>query len=86
MRKINHIKELSKQEEGKWIKLGGQGIIDGLKNIKYTNRLLKVIEVKENKIILKRYGAHNKSILPKRNWNQEAQILSDKDYQELEYY
>ncbi len=77
--------------KGNYIRFGGRGIIDGLKMERCKAHFLKIIDVvtqpeDDAHIILRYYHAKRKSYLPKYNYNQEYEIITEKEFKTLPRY
>ena len=75
--------EIINQHIGDYIKLGGMGIMDGLKYSKDRNHLYKIISVDDEGMHVKRYRARRGNVLPTYNFNQACQIISQEEYKNV---
>lgn len=79
-------------EKGKYIRFGGQGIIDGLKTGKAKTYFYKIIGFEEGSktscggLIICGYCARNYSILPIHCFNQSFEVITEKEYKKLPKY
>lgn len=71
---------------GKYIRFGGFGIIDGLREQKNKASFYRIIELKEGGLILRRFCARFNCTLPDCNWNQDFEIIDQKEYKTLPKY
>ena len=65
---------IADQQKGKWIRLGGKGIIDGLKQKPCKAHFYRILGIDEEGLILRAYRAKKSSRLPERAWDQECEI------------
>jgi len=86
MKKINNLSELKKEHVGKYLQLGGQELIDGLKCKPTKYSIYKIEDVLEDRIRLRRYRARSLGYIPKEYYNQEAIVWDYKDYKNFPIY
>ena len=78
---------------GNYIRLGGNGIMDGLKQPKRKFTYLKIMGLRradvtaDNQAIwIKRYRKKRAWYLPRYYWDQDFEIITPKEYKELPAY
>jgi len=72
--------------KGKYIRFNGFGLINGLEQTKKKYQFLKILEFKEDELLLKRYCSKKISYLSKHNFNQSCEIISQKEFSKLEKF
>jgi hypothetical protein len=78
--------------KGNYIRFGGRGIIDGLKNAPTKNECYEIIreekgsETQCSGLILRRFNCRNFSFLPFYEFNQEFDIIGKKGFKRLPKY
>ena len=79
--------EILKNHIGDYLKLGGHGIMDGMKSPATKTSVHKIIAVAENgDIILRNYRAKKNCVLPVYSQNQEWGIIRKNLFRTLETY
>ena len=69
-----------KRNIGGYIRLGGFGILDGLKGEGYKQDYYKIIGIDERGAIFRGYRMRKKQILPFIRFGQNANIISEKEF------
>ena len=75
--------QIIKQNIGNFIRLGGHGILDGLKQTPAKCQYYKLLEVCPTHINLKAFRKQIGYVLNHHNWNQEYEIISPKQYKQI---
>jgi hypothetical protein len=89
---ISENAQLVFSSSGKYIRFGGRGIIDGLKQVKCKRDFYKIIgecagsQTQVNGLEIKGYRAKRHSILPFYCFNQECEIIDSKEFKQLPEY
>ena len=68
---------------GRWLRFGGYGILDGLKNKPVKVELYKLIKVQSDCLVLRGYKRHRHSILPNHKYNQTCQVITTQEFKNL---
>ena len=78
---------------GNYIRLGGNGIMDGLKQPKNKYAFLKImglrradVTAEDQAVWIKRYRMKKSWYLPRYHWNQDYEIITPKEYKQLSAY
>jgi hypothetical protein len=82
---IDKIRFLSKDAKGNhaYIRLGGNGIIDGLAGNATKNDYYKIICIDDRGFLLKAFHAHKCVRLPEYNYDQEYSLIFKKQFDKL---
>lgn len=78
--------------KGNYIRFGGNGIIDGLKEPPTKNECYEIIRdeagsaEQANGLVLRKFGCKNFSLLPVFNFRQEFEIIEKKAFKDLPKY
>ncbi len=77
--------------KGEYIRFGGQGILDGLKQVKCKVDFYLIIGATNEShditgLVIKRYRAKHYSILPFYCFRQEYEIINKKEFSKLPVY
>jgi hypothetical protein len=76
MEKLENCNLINQSHVGKYVRLGGRGILDGLKGVPYKRDLEKIIAVTDEFIRLKAFRCHVTCLLPAYNFNQQVEIYA----------
>jgi len=83
MKKIKNVYEVTEQDFGCYIRLGGRGILDGLKGEPVKEDLYKIIGINDEGLVAKGYRRQKRSILPFHSFEQEAEIYTPAEVKKL---
>jgi hypothetical protein len=78
--------EIINDNINKYIRLGGFGILDGLKQYKNKFSFYKIMGISKDGLELRKLHGRWNSILPFHNWNQDFEIIDSKEYKTLPKY
>ena len=75
-----------KQNIGNYIRFGGKGIMDGLKQKKNKDGFYRILEAKNEMLILQRYRKRRRSVFPSSDYDQDYEIITPKEFKLLPIY
>ena len=70
----------------RYVRLGGRGILDGLKQKKNKFSFYRIIAVTDDELNLRSYRAKGTCFLHRFNWNQDFEIIDKKEFKALPTY
>ena len=79
--------QVTNEHRNHYIRLGGRGIVDGLKGEAFKDDLYKILTVitspGDERIILRGYRARRTKYLPACNYDQQVEIYTSKEFKSL---
>lgn len=86
MLKFKNLGELKKEHEGKYLQLGGKGLIDGMKCKPTKFSTYTILEVLDDRIRVRKYRKKNTGYIPHFHFDQEAIVWEYKEYKNFPVY
>jgi len=86
LKKVNSIDEVTDQDIGKYIRFEGLGILNGLKGEPVKTEIFKIVELREDGLVIRQYRRRKNSLLPVHNFKQGAEIYSKAEFDKMKVY
>lgn len=77
------IPQVISENIGNYILLDGKGIMSGFKDRLTKYDILKIVGVRDDCIVVKRYMRHSNSILPDYEYDQKCRIYTVAEYNRI---
>lgn len=80
MEKYNSVADIPSDSVGKYIRFGGNGILDGLRGAPSKHDLYRISRIDTDRVSIQEYRAKIGRYIPSFNFNQECEIYTKKEF------
>ena len=81
MKRVDSLNQVTQGDVGKFIRLGGKGIMDGLKGAACRQNFYEITSVEPDRLGIRAYGYWGDFYIPSYNWNRAAIIYTKAEIQ-----